>query len=309
MKIDKNILFIEDYIEFLVAQKNLTRNTCQSYFNDIKQFVTFFKNKPLISISESNIKNYLKSLSRNFSPSSHARKLSTLKQFYNFLVNEKKINKNPFLNFDFPKSKKKLPSVLSENEISIIFDYSYKDSSNYGLRFISMIEIMYATGIRVSELVELKVSSLKEDFSSIIVKGKGNKERYIPLTDKAKLSIIKYLKIREFFLNKKLADKGFLFPTNFKNTNMTRIRFFQILKDICLKININPERVSPHVIRHSFATHLLDRGVDLRIIQSSLGHADISTTQIYTHVQTKKLKKIIENKHPLKSSFKKLSEF
>lgn len=308
MTIEKNILLVDEYLEFLYVQKNLSKNSCSSYKNDLKQFLSFIGKKYLVYIDDEIVKRYVLFLSNHYSVSSHARKLSVVKQFFNFLLNENKINKNHFLNLDSPKSEKKLPLVLSESEINMIFDEAYKDESAKGLRFVTMMEIMYATGMRVSELVSLKVSSFKDDFSGLLILGKAQKERFVPLTETAKNVLIEYLKVRDSFIKDKSKKSNFLFPTNSKSSHITRIRFFQILKKICMKLTLNPERVSPHVIRHSFATHLLDRGVDLRTIQSSLGHADISTTQIYTHVQTKKLKNIIENKHPLKSSITKLTK-
>ena len=304
----KNILLVDEYIEFLIVQRNLSKNSCLSYRTDLKQFLNFIGEKEIFYVDDSIVKKYILFLSSRYSVSSHARKLSVVKQFFNFLLNEKKINENRFLDLDSPKSEKKLPSVLSESEINMIFDEAYKDKSAKGIRFIAMMEIMYATGIRVSELVSLKIASFKEDFSSLLILGKGKKERYVPLTETAKAAIEQYLKVRENLIKNESKKSTFFFPTNSKNSHITRIRFFQILKGVCMKLTIDPNRVSPHVIRHSFATHLLDRGVDLRIIQTSLGHADISTTQIYTHVQTKKLKNIIENKHPLKSSINKLTK-
>ena len=304
----ENILLVDQYIEFLIVQRNLSKNSCFSYRTDLKQFLNFIGEKKLLYVDDSIVKKYILFLSSRYSVSSHARKLSVVKQFFNFLLNEKKIIENCFLDLNSPKSEKKLPSVLSESEINMIFDEAYKDKSAKGIRFITMMEIMYATGIRVSELVGLKIASLKEDFSSILILGKGKKERYVPLTETAKAAIIEYLKVRENLIKNESKGSIFLFPTNSKSSHITRIRFFQILKGVCMKLTIDPNRVSPHVIRHSFATHLLDRGVDLRIIQTSLGHADISTTQIYTHVQTRKLKNIIENKHPLKSSINKLTK-
>ena len=298
----ENILLVDQYIEFLIVQRNLSKNSCFSYRTDLKQFLNFIGEKKLLYVDDSIVKKYILFLSSRYSVSSHARKLSVVKQFFNFLLNENKIIENRFLDLNSPKSEKKLPSVLSESEINMIFDEAYKDKSAKGIRFITMMEIMYATGIRVSELVGLKIASLKEDFSSILILGKGKKERYVPLTETAKAAIIEYLKVRENLIKNESKGSIFLFPTNSKSSHITRIRFFQILKGVCMKLTIDPNRVSPHVIRHSFATHLLDRGVDLRIIQTSLGHADISTTQIYTHVQTRKLKNIIENKHPLKTS-------
>lgn len=304
----ENILLVDQYIEFLIVQRNLSKNSCFSYRTDLKQFLNFIGEKKLLYVDDSIVKKYILFLSSRYSVSSHARKLSVVKQFFNFLLNENKIIENRFLDLNSPKSEKKLPSVLSESEINMIFDEAYKDKSAKGIRFITMMEIMYATGIRVSELVGLKIASLKEDFSSILILGKGKKERYVPLTETAKAAIIEYLKVRENFIKNESKGSIFLFPTNSKSSHITRIRFFQILKGVCMKLTIDSNRVSPHVIRHSFATHLLDRGVDLRIIQTSLGHADISTTQIYTHVQTRKLKNIIENKHPLKSSINKLTK-
>ena len=304
----ENILLVDQYIEFLIVQRNLSKNSCFSYRTDLKQFLNFIGEKKLLYVDDSIVKKYILFLSSRYSVSSHARKLSVVKQFFNFLLNEKKIIENRFIDLTSPKLEKKLPSVLSESEINMIFDEAYKDKSARGIRFITMMEIMYATGIRVSELVGLKIASLKEDFSSILILGKGKKERYVPLTETAKAATIEYLKVRENLIKNESKGSIFLFPTNSKSSHITRIRFFQILKGVCMKLTIDPNRVSPHVIRHSFATHLLDRGVDLRIIQTSLGHADISTTQIYTHVQTKKLKNIIENKHPLKSSINKLTK-
>lgn len=304
----ENILLVDQYIEFLIVQRNLSKNSCFSYRTDLKQFLNFIGEKKLLYVDDSIVKKYILFLSSRYSVSSHARKLSVVKQFFNFLLNENKIIENRFLDLNSPKLEKKLPSVLSESEINMIFDEAYKDKSAKGIRFITMMEIMYATGIRVSELVGLKIASLKEDFSSILILGKGKKERYVPLTETAKAAIIEYLKVRENLIKNESKGSIFLFPTNSKSSHITRIRFFQILKGVCMKLTIDPNRVSPHVIRHSFATHLLDRGVDLRIIQTSLGHADISTTQIYTHVQTRKLKNIIENKHPLKSSINKLTK-
>ena len=190
-----------------------------------------------------------------------------------------------------------------------IFEVCHKDKSNFGLRLTTMIEILYATGIRVSELVNIKLSFFDEKFSNILILGKGNKERVIPVTETAKTVIKKYLAVRKNFLNSNVDDNGFLFPSTSKSNHITRHRFFQMLKNLSAKTNIPSSKLSPHVIRHSFATHLLDRGVDLRVIQMSLGHSDISTTQIYTHVQTKKLKEILETKHPLKKNFSKLIKF
>ncbi len=307
MNLKANNLQIEKFIEFLVAQKNLSKNTCSSYLIDINQFNKFFNGTSFSDLKEEDIQLFIIHLAKSFSTKTHARKLSTLKQFFFFLMEEKICDANPILNFDFPKPKMNLPKILTENEVSRLLDYCAHDNSANGIRLTAMLEILYSTGIRVTELVSIKLSSFEENFTSILIRGKGGKERIVPLTESAKKSILSYLPVRNYLLCKK-EETEYLFPSNSKYKHITRNRFFQILKNLSSKVNISQERLSPHVIRHSFATHLLDRGVDLRIIQSSLGHSDISTTQIYTHVKTKKLREIIEKKHPLKKKLNKLTK-
>ena len=306
MKIDVNSLKIESFIEFLVAEKNLSRNTIESYTGDLKQFFKILNNIEFSQVKEKHIKKYIYFLSEKFSGKSQSRKISCIKQFYLFLVNERECNSNPMINLNVPKNEKKLPKFLSEDEMKSLIDATYQDSSFQGIRTSLMVEVLYATGMRVSELVSLKISAFKDDFSSILILGKGNKQRFVPLTKQAKILCVNYLEKRKVFFQKRKFDSGFLFPSYSSKGHLTRNRFFQVLKKYAVKANIEKSLLSPHIIRHSFATHLLERGVDLRTIQSSLGHSDISTTQVYTHIQTKKLKKIIEDKHPLKSNIKNL---
>ena len=298
---------LELYIEYLYIQKNLSKNTCESYLSDLNQFSNFFKNKCLLSIEFLDIKKYVNYLSTNFSATSQSRKLSTLKQFYNFFLDQNKISTNPILGIDLPKLPKKIPKVLTENEIIFLIEKSYNDFTEVGIRLTTMLEMIYSTGMRVSELLELKLSSIKDDYSSLLIVGKGNKQRLMPITEKTKKILLKYLNVRDFFIRKDSKDLGYLFPSNSKLNHLTRNRFFQILKEFSKKINFDSTKISPHIIRHSFATHLLNRGADLRMIQTSLGHSDISTTQIYTHINTKKFKSILETKHPLKKITSKLS--
>ncbi len=293
--------FLEKYLEYLVAQKNLSKNTCESYKNDIQGFFKFIKVKDLDELEIEQIRNYVNYLSKNFSPSSHSRKLSSLKNFFEYLNKKKKID-NLLDNFEFPKISRTLPKVLNEDKIKSLLDKTYEDETPKGLRFSLLLEILYSTGIRVSELVTLKLSSIDGNMEFLIVKGKGRKERLLPILPKTRQILIKYLEIREFFLKKNIKDYGFLFPSNSNFGHFTRNRFFQILKKLALSVNIQPDEISPHAIRHSFATHLLERGVDLRTIQESLGHTDISTTQIYTHVKLSKLRDILKNKSPIKKN-------
>tara|TARA_B100000683_G_scaffold130601_1_gene127868 strand:- start:520 stop:1161 length:642 start_codon:yes stop_codon:yes gene_type:complete len=207
---------------------------------------------------------------------------------------------------DFPKLPKKIPKFLSESEVNILIEKSYEDHSFRGLRRTLLIEILYATGIRVSELVSIRLGDITDNYSSIIIKGKGGKQRIVPLFGK----VISVLKKYIGFLNKlkEQSNSLFLFPSNSKLGHLTRNRFFQILKDLGEEVNLDLKRISPHVLRHSFASHLLSRGVDLRIIQESLGHKDISTTQIYTHIQASKLRKILEKRTYVDDEIKKFKK-
>ena len=306
MKTGINDIKVEKFIEFIVAEKNLSKNTQDAYKSDISQLFYYLKNISFDAVNEFHLKDYVSFLSKNFNDKTHARKLSSIKQFYNFLIKEEDCLINPTLNLEIPKTKKKLPRFLSELDVKKLIDVTYEDKSAQGLRMSLMMEILYATGIRVSELVSLTLAAFKEDFSSILIIGKGNKQRFVPLTEKAKNTCFKYLETQKKLNKKNHKEIKYLFPSYSKKGHLTRHRFFQLLKIYALKAGIEPNLLSPHTIRHSFATHLLDRGVDLRTIQVSLGHTDISTTQIYTHVQTKKLKGIIENKHPLKKNFNKI---
>lgn len=298
----ENGKFIEGYLEYIHVNKNLSKNTIKSYKDDLIEFQRFIGKNDIKEVETHKIKKYIDYLSNKFSPKSHSRKLSSLKNFYNYLYDLKIINLNPVDNFDFPKIPKSLPKFLTEKEIKVLLDKTYQDISSKGLRLSTMLEILYATGLRISELIKIKKGDVKEDLSSILVKGKGGVHRIVPLFGRAIISLKRYLISDE----KNKIRNSFLFPSNSKNGHITRHRFFQLIKKLASECNISREKVSPHVIRHSFASHLLDRGVDLRVIQESLGHKDISTTQIYTHIQANKVRKILEEKHSLKKEINKL---
>ena len=295
---------IEKYLENILTKKNLSKNTFLSYKNDLIQFQKFLNLKEIENIDEDKIKSYVTFLAKNYSTTSHCRKLSSLKNFFSFLDEKNLINQNFFQSTEFPKFKRTIPKILSEQQIMSIINLSHRDTSEKGLRLSLMLEILYATGIRISELVSLKIGDISDDYSFIIILNKGRKERIVPLISRVQNILKKYLKILQN--NKIKCGKNYLFPSNSKLGHLTRIRFFQMLKKIGSKALIHKELLSPHKVRHSFATHLLNRGVDLRLIQESLGHKDISTTQIYTHIQTKKLRKILTEKHSLKRNISKL---
>jgi len=295
-------LLVENFLEILASEKGLSKNTLSSYKIDLDQFVDFIqkKNVKTIESREKEIKEFINTFrQRGYEKSTISRKISSLTHFFNFLLEENEIKTNPFKNFQVPKQKKKLPIILSSKHIDKILEFTKLDQSIAGVRLYTMIEILYATGIRVSELVEMKLSSVYEDKNFLLVAGKGNKERLVPISNKTRETLDKYLSIRGNFFNDK-NNSEWLFPSKRSSMgHITRQRFNQLLKQLNIEANIGIKSISPHKLRHAFATHLLENGMDLRSLQQILGHSDISTTQIYTHVLKERLKEIIKDNHPL----------
>lgn len=285
---------INKFTEYLIIDKKYSENTIKAYNNDLKKFKNFFKNKDINKINETNIREYLKYLNKeNNDARTISHNISTLRSFYKFLLIEKKVNKNPMEYIELPKTKKSLPKTLSIEEIDKLLDIKLKDSFAY--RNKAMLELMYSSGLRVSELVNVRIHDIDTSNCIIRIMGKGSKERIVPLGDYAIKYIELYLKEhREKLIKRELNDYLFL---NNHGKKMTRQGFFKILKQIAKEKGIKTE-FSPHTLRHSFATHLLNGGADLRSIQEMLGHSDISTTQIYTHVSKEKLKENYNNFHP-----------
>jgi len=296
---------LDKYLEFIMANKNLSINTYLGYKNDLSEYIEFFNVKKKSDLIKVDLNLYLKYLARNFSRKTHCRKLSSVKNFYKYLFEKKTIISNIFLNIEFPKSSKSIPKVLKKSEIFKIIQKSRENNTLKGRRLSLMIELLYATGIRVSEMVSLKLSDINGDFTQIIIKTKGNQERVIPIISSVMNQLKDYLE--ELKASKIQKNEiSYIFPSNSKQGHITRNRFFQLLQNLSLAVGIQKDRVSPHVLRHSFATHLLEKGVDLRLIQESLGHKDISTTEIYTHLDRNRLKKVLEEKHSLKKDVDKL---
>lgn len=316
---DKTIL--NNFLLLLETENGFSKNTIISYKNDLLQLKKFLTEKKLTftSISEQNIIDFLAFLDqKRVSNNTICRKIAAFRNFFNFLEIEKIIVKNIAKNLIIPKKNNKIPKFLSEKEILTLLNFAHNDYSEFGVRIACMIEILYASGLRVSELVSLPINIIgKINYNGkitlknhLIIKGKGNKERIVPLSTKSLEILEKYLDLR-----KKMGQSHskYLFPgiiraskkekiitrdNNLTDKHITRQRFHQILKELAEKTGIDPDRVSPHIIRHSFATHLLNNGVDLVILQELLGHSDISTTQIYTHITESRLQKLIK-KHPL----------
>ena len=297
-----NHLILENFLEVLASEKGLAVNTRISYKNDILQFLVFLeKNKKKINeITPIDIEKFTsKFTTQGLEKSSISRKMSALSHFFIFLLEENIIKSNPIHELDLPKQIKKLPKILSVDQVEKLIKSSREDQSINGIRLNTMIEILYATGIRVSELVEMKLSATYAEKNFLLVQGKGNKERLVPISENTEDKIKDYLKIRKEFINND-AESKWLFPSKQSSKgHITRQRFNQLLQILCERVNLNNIRISPHKLRHAFATHLLANGVDLRSLQQMLGHADISTTQIYTHVLKDRLKKLVSDNHPL----------
>lgn len=283
----KPSLYIQKYLDYLMFERKLSDNTLKSYKNDLKDFDLYF-NGNIDKINYFDIQKYLDSL-KDLNARSVAHYITVINSMYNFLVDEGVITENPCINIISPKIAKKLPNYLTEDEMDNLLNINL--STPYDYRNKAMLELLYASGVRITELVNLKVSDIDINNCFIRVFGKGKKERIVPISDVA----IKYLVIYiERYRNMILKDHDseYLFISNsFKN--ISRQGFFKILKAECKRCGIEKD-VSPHVLRHSFATHLLKHGADLRIIQELLGHEDISTTQIYAHLVNEKLKEDYE---------------
>lgn len=313
---------IDNFINNLIVEKGYSNNTAMSYKNDLNNFFNFIKKDNIDKIVFMDLKKYIEFLyNKGSSVSTLSRNISSLKQFFIFLQLENVIENNPAELLELPKKQEKLPVFLSEEEVNLLLDKAREDSSNYGIQFYCMLELLYATGMRVSELVELKISDIQKKYRKdglytiddyLIIKGKGSKERLVPINNKTKEILIKYLNLRERLLQNKHSEWLWTTLVNFskikkdtkikyktKDNHITRQIFALNLKELAINCGIDIDKISPHIIRHSFATHLLNRGADLRILQELLGHSDISTTQIYTHIVDDKLKNIVNSLHPL----------
>ncbi len=284
---------IELFCNYLLIDKKYSSNTITAYHNDLMKFMNFC-HKEIGNIDTNDVKAYLRNLTQHEeNKTTIARNISTLRSFYKFLMIEKVVSHNPMENIELPKLDKRLPNTLDEEDIDKLLDIKTSDAFSY--RNKAMLELMYATGLRVSELVNLKVHDIDLDMALVQTMGKGSKERIIPIGDYALYYINEYLtNYRDSMLKREYNDYLFL---NNHGKKMTRQGFFKILKKIAQENGVE-KNFSPHTLRHSFATHLLNHGADLRSIQELLGHSDISTTQIYTHVSNRQLRENYDEFHP-----------
>ena len=290
----------ENFKNYLKLERGLSINSIKSYEYDLNLFKNFIQSNKMsdtpFNCRPETVKNYLYNNLSNKKSRSQARSISAIKSYFNYLIFEGHIKKSPISDIESPKLEKKLPEVLTELEIEKLIK-SFDLQQNFGQRNRTIIEVLYGTGIRVSELVNLKLSNIFFKESIIKIIGKGNKERFVPLGKIATIEIRKYLKIRDkSIIDSKFSDIVFL---NRYGRGLTRSMIFKIISDSYKRIGLD-KKISPHTLRHSFATHLLKNGADLRTIQLILGHESITTTEIYTHLDTNHLDEVLKNFHPRK---------
>ncbi len=290
---------LNEFKYYLVNEKGLSNNTVNSYYRDVDEYISYLEKykkitRPLL-INDLVIKDYLKTLhAKKIKSSTLARKISSLKSFHQYLFIEKEINENYMKKIETPKVKKTLPSVLSIEEVLSLMDV-LKDDGPLVLRNLALIELIYGSGLRVSELLNLKLNNIHFSANYAKILGKGSKERIVPLGEMSLVALRNYFANgRPLLLKNNVSDYVFL---NLYGNKLSRQGFYKILKEIAKEANITKE-ISPHTLRHSFATHLLEAGVDLKTLQDLLGHKDISTTQIYTHISQKHLKDVYLKSHP-----------
>lgn len=286
---------VREFTEHLFVEKRHSPHTVDGYRRDISRFVAFQPRKSFQSVTPSDIREFLLSLhNQGLSSRSIARSLSSLKSFFKYLVGESLIKKNPVETLETPKIWRKLPHTISLNEVESLLNQPDTETP-LGLRDKAMLEVLYATGVRVSELISLELNDLNLEVGFIRSYGKGGKERVIPLGEVAQSFLKVYLEKSRPLLVKNKNVPG-LFISR-RKMPMTRQAFWKTLKQYVLKANISAP-ISPHTLRHAFATHLLERGADLRSVQQMLGHSDISTTQIYTHVVQERMREVFDQCHP-----------
>ncbi len=291
---------LESFLAMMVAERGASQNTIENYQRDLEQFLSFISVSNLSEVKDKDVYQYVQFLSKYpYAPKSIARKISALKEFFKFLFSEKEIRENPTAYLMAPKQEKPLPKFLTEVELKRLIDTAQSKEGMHARRLAVMLVLMSACGLRVSELVGLPENCINFDKKEILVRGKGSKERLIPISDEAIEAVLDYTTYRDNFIRGG-RKSIWLFPSLTSSSgHMTREAFFMALKEIAVEAGISPEKISPHVLRHTFATRLLNHEADLRSVQKMLGHEDISTTEIYTHITSEKLIDTVKRLHPL----------
>ncbi|KIZ48081.1 MULTISPECIES: site-specific tyrosine recombinase XerD [Rhodopseudomonas] len=302
------------FLDMIAAEQGAPRNTLDAYRGDLTDFSDFLGHRKgsFVTTDTEALRDYLGDLdSRGYKSSSVARKLSALRHLFRFLLTERIRADDPAAILSGPKRARGLPKVLSIADVDRLLDCARRAAEApevspqarlRAARLYCLLEVLYATGLRVSELVSLPLAAARRDARMIVVRGKGNKERLVPLNETSKQAMASYLAATEMLRKEKKSNASagkWLFPSSGESGHLTRQHFARDLKELAFTAGLPPRLVSPHVLRHAFASHLLHNGADLRIVQTLLGHSDISTTQIYTHVVEERLKSLVRDLHPL----------
>lgn len=297
-----NIHHLESFLEMLSAERGAAVHTLEAYRRDLLDYAGFLskRGRSFATGTAADVRAYLAVLSgAGLKASTQARRLSAMRQLHRFLLDEDIRSDDPTSAVESPRRARPLPKVVSEDQTQALIDAAAALEGPEAVRLLCIVELLYASGLRVSELVTLPLAAASGERRTILVKGKGGRERLVPLGAPAREAIAAYLKVRARFLPRSERAQRYLFPSRGIEGHLTRRRVAQLLKDLAVKAGVDPKRLSPHVLRHAFASHLVAHGADLRSVQQLLGHADIATTQIYTHVQEERLKKLVSEKHPL----------
>lgn len=296
----------EAFLEMMSVERAAAKNTLTAYSRDLADATGFLagRGRDLADASAEDIEAYFAALgARGLSPATAARRRASVRQFYRFVLGEGWRGDDPSRRVEAPKKGRPLPKVLSREEMNRLIAAAAARDGAQGVRLACLVELAYASGLRISELTALPLAALAKDPAYLIVKGKGGKERLAPLNDAARSAVRAYLEIRPQFVpkgdQKGAGPNPWLFASRGRSGRITPRRVAQLLDEAAAGAGIDPARVSPHVLRHAFATHLLEGGADLRVVQKLLGHADIATTQIYTHVASDRLREVVATKHPL----------
>jgi integrase/recombinase XerD len=290
---------LEAFLEMLAAERGAAPLTLAAYRSDLCKLACFLGSRgvPLEAADAATLHAFL-AAEVTLTPRTLARRISVMRQFYKFLVVDGVRQDDPTTDFDTPGLGRPLPKILSETEVEALIAAARNWPGDEGVRLVCLVELLYATGLRISELVSLPLTAAQRDPRFLTISGKGGRERMVPLSEPSRAALAAYLACRDRSLPDSQPSR-WVFPSRGRNGHLTRQRSGQLLKELAVKAGLDPERLSPHVLRHAFASHLLDHGADLRSVQQMLGHADIATTQIYTHVLSDRLRKLVETAHPL----------
>ena len=294
--------WVEAFLEMMSVERGAARNTLTAYAKDLEDAQGFLAGRghDLADAAAEDVEAYFASLgARGLSAATAARRRASLRGFYRFVLGEGWRQDDPARRVDAPKQGRPLPKILAREEVDRLIAAAGAKDGAQGLRLGCMVELLYASGLRISELIALPLAAVARDPAFLIVKGKGGKERLAPVNGAAREAVKAYLPVRASFFAKGLKESPWLFPSRGQGGRLTARRFAQLLDEAAQAAGIDPAKVSPHSLRHAFATHLLEGGADLRTVQKLLGHSDIATTQIYTHVTSDRLKAVVESAHPL----------